>query len=153
VAVGFQWGEDDVHQPQAEEQAGREDLRDSRTSELPANHGPAAIEQDSDADEGEDGEECDREGECSRIHPELSALCVVVNGSDGPGYTNPQEDIDGVTSCHVADGGVCILVLDSCHFTGEGIWTRQWRADKMFEIKLEQFTCFLPNLLIVCVLL
>lgn len=121
VAVGLQRGEDDVHQPQAEEQAGGEDLGDSRSTELPTDLGSAAVDEDGDADEGEDGEECDGEGQRARVDPELSALGAVVDGSDGPGHADTQEDVDGIAPRHVADGGVRVLILDGRHLTGEGV--------------------------------
>lgn len=121
VAVGLQRGEHDVHQPQAEEQTGGENLGDPRSAQLPANLRPPAVNEDGDADEGEDGEERDGEGQRTRVHPELLAFGGVVDGGDGPGHADAQEDVDGVTSCHVADGGVSVLVLDGRHLTGKGV--------------------------------
>lgn len=117
VAVGLQGGEDDVHQPQAEEQAGGQNLWDTWSAQFPTDLGSAPINENADTDEGEDGEERDGEGQCARVHPELLALGVVVNGSDGPGHADSQEHVDSVTSRHIADGGVSVLVLDGCHLT------------------------------------
>lgn len=122
VAVGLQRGEDNVHQPQAKEQTGGENLGDSGSAELPADFGPPAVEEHSNADECKDGEERDGEGERARVNLKLLALGVVVDGSDGPGHANTQEDVDSVTTCNVADWGVGILVLDGCHLTGKGVW-------------------------------
>lgn len=130
MAVGLQWGEHDVHQPQAEEQAGREDLWDSGSTEFPTDLRPAAVDKDGDADEGKDGEECDGEGQRSRVDPELLALRVVIDGSDGPGHTNTEEDVHSVTPSHVADGGVSVLVLDGGHLTGKGVW--KWEEKLCF---------------------
>ena len=130
MAVGLQWGEHNVHQPQAEEQAGREDLWDSRSAEFPTNLGPAAVDKDGYTDEGKDGEECDGEGQRSRVDPELLALRVVVDGSDGPGHANTKEDVHSITSCHIADGGVSVLVLDGSHLTGKGVW--KWEEKQNF---------------------
>lgn len=121
VAVRLQRREDDVHQPQAEEQAGSQDFRNTRPAELPADGWPAPVDQDGDADESKDGEERDGEGQRSRVHPELLALAVVVDGGDGPRHANAQEDVDSVTSCNVPDGGVRVLVLGCCYFTGKGV--------------------------------
>lgn len=119
VAVGLQRREHNVHQPQAEEQAAGEDLGNSWSAELPPDLRPAPVDENTDADEGEDGEERDREGQCSRVNLEFLPLRVVIDCCDGPGHTDTQEDINGVASCHVADGGVSILVLDGCHLAGK----------------------------------
>lgn len=36
-------------------------------------------------------------------------------------YPNAQENIDSVGACHISNGCVCILVLDSSYLTGKGI--------------------------------
>lgn len=59
VAVGLQRGEDDVQQPQAEEEARGQYLGQPGATKLASDLGPPAVNEDSDADEGEDGEECD----------------------------------------------------------------------------------------------
>lgn len=119
MAVGFQRGEDDVHQPQAEEQAGGQDLGDPGSAKLPADLRPPAVDEDCNTDKGEDGEECDGESQCTRVNSELLALGVVIDCSDGPGHADTQEDVDSVTSCHIANGRVSVLVLDGCNLTGK----------------------------------
>ena len=96
----------------AEEQTGGENLWDPGATELPSDLRPPAVEENTETDKGEDGEECDGEGQRSWVDLELLALGVVVDGSDGPGHADPQEDVDCVASCHIANGGVGILVLD-----------------------------------------
>ena len=126
-AVGLQRGEDDVHKPQAEEQAGGEDLGESGASELSPDFRSTPVHEHTDSHEGKDGEDRDGECQCSRIHQERSALRCVVDGSDGPRHTDAQEDIDSVAPGDVADGGICILVLDRRNFTGKCIWRKRRR--------------------------
>lgn len=121
VAVGLQRGEEDIHQPQAEEQTSGQHLGDLRSTELPSNLRPAPVDEDSNADEGKDGEECDGEGQCPRVHLELLSLGVVVDGSDGPGHADAQEHVHGVAPCHVPDGSVRVLVLNGRYLTGKGV--------------------------------
>lgn len=125
VAVGLERRQDDIRQPQAEEQAGSGRLGQWRSAEFSADVGSAPIHEDGDADEGEDGEEGDGESQRSRVHPEHLVSGVVVNGGDGPGHADAQEHVDGITSRHVADGGVGILVLGGRHLAGEGIWRKR----------------------------
>lgn len=121
VAVGLQRREHDVHEPQAEEQGGGQDLGDSGPAQLAPDGGPAPVHEHGDADEGEDGEERDGEGQSPRVHLELLALRAVVDSGDGPGHTDSQEHVDGVAPGDVSDGGVGVLVLDGCHFTGKRV--------------------------------
>lgn len=121
MAVSLQRGEDNVQEPQAEEQAAGEDFRDSGSTELPTDLRTASIDKHGKADEGKDGVECDREGQSTRVYPELLVIGIVVDGSDGPSDTDSQEDVDSITSCHIANGGISVLVLDGCHLTGEGV--------------------------------
>lgn len=57
----------------------------------------------------------------SRADQKLVAIRGVVDSGDRPCHSDSQEDIHSVATSHVADTGVCIFVLDRCHFTGEGI--------------------------------
>ena len=121
MTVGLQRGEHDVQEPQAEEQAAGQDLWDPRPAQLAPDGGPAPVQEHAEADEGEAAEERDGERQGSRVHAELLAVDGVVDGGDGPGHADTQEHVDGVTSCHVADGGVSVLVLDGRHLTGKGV--------------------------------
>lgn len=84
VAVGFQWGEEDVEEPQANEQHGGKGLRSPGPTQLSTNVWPPSVHQHGDTDKGKDGEECDRESQRARIYPELLTPAVVVDGSNGP---------------------------------------------------------------------
>lgn len=44
-----------------------------------------------------------------------------VDGGDGPSDADTQEDVDGVTSRHVTDRRVGVLILSGRHFTGEHV--------------------------------
>lgn len=54
-------------------------------------------------------------------HDELLAVPRLVDGSHGPGDADSEEDVDGVTSRHVADRSVGVLILSGGHFAGEHI--------------------------------
>lgn len=74
VAIGLQGGEEDVQQPEADEEQCRGQFAPPGASQLPPEVGPPAVEEDADADEGEDGEEGDREGQGACRHLELLPL-------------------------------------------------------------------------------
>lgn len=57
----------------------------------------------------------------SRANQKLVAITGVVNCGDRPGHSDSQEDIHSVAASHISDTGVCVFILDRCHFTGEGI--------------------------------
>jgi hypothetical protein len=56
---------------------------------------------------------------------ELLSLQGPVDGSHGPGQANTQEDIDSIAACDVANGGVCIHILQGSSFAGKCIWKRK----------------------------
>lgn len=98
--------------------------------------GPSAVQEHADADKCEDGEEGDGEGQRACRHVELLSLHGPVDGGHGPGQANAQEDIDGVAACDVANGGICIHVLDGGSFAGKRIWRKaeingSWREAEM----------------------
>lgn len=125
MAVGLQGGEEDVHQPQAEKQTSGQHFGDFGATKFPPDLRPAPVDEDSDANEGKDGEERDREGQCPWVHLELFSLEVVVDGSDGPGHTDAQEHIHGVAPSHIPNRSVCILILDGGYLTGKGVCKSQ----------------------------
>ena len=45
----------------------------------------------------------------------------MVDGGDAPGETDTEENVDGVRSGHVSDGGIGGFVVDGGYFTGKGI--------------------------------
>ena len=51
----------------------------------------------------------------------VSAAGLVVDGGDGPGDADAEEDVDGVGAGHVTHGVVRGLVLDSGGLGGEGV--------------------------------
>lgn len=98
--------------------------------------GPSAVQEHTDADKCEDGEEGDGEGQRACRHVELLSLHGPVDGSHGPGQANAQEDIDGVAACDVANRGICIHVLDGGSFAGKRVWRKaetngSWREAEM----------------------
>ena len=122
VTVGLQRGKEYVEKPQAHKEPSRGQLAATRAAQLPAQVGPPAVQEHADAHECEDGEEGDREGQSAGRHVELLSLQGPVDGGHGPGQANAQEDVDGVAACDVADGGVCVHVLDGSRFAGKRIW-------------------------------
>ena len=60
----------------------------------PPDVGPPPVHQHAHADEGEDGEERDGEGQRARVHPELAALAVLVDGRDGPRHLAWQQRVN-----------------------------------------------------------
>ena len=52
---------------------------------------------------------------------ECLAVIGPVDGGDGPSDADTQEDVDGVTSRHVTDRRVGVLILSGRHFTGEHV--------------------------------
>lgn len=122
VAVSLQRGEQDVEEPEADEKHGGQPFGSPRTPQLTADVGPAAVHEHRHADEGENGEEGDWEGQATRLHLEITALWVVVDGGNGPGHSDAQEDVHSIAAGHVSDGCVSVLILYRCHFTGKGVW-------------------------------
>lgn len=122
VAVGLQTSKEYVEEPQAHKEPSRGKLAATRATELPTQVGPPAVQEHTDADEREDGEQGNGEGQCACRHVELLSLKGPVDGGHGPGQADAQEDVDGVAACDVANGGVCVHVLDGGSFAGKGIW-------------------------------
>lgn len=122
VAVGLQRGEEYVEKPQAHKEPSCGQLAATRAAQLPAQVGPPAVQEHADAHEREDGEEGDGEGQRAGRHVKFLSLQGPVDGGHGPGQANAQEDVDGVAARDVADGGVCVHVLDGSRFAGKRIW-------------------------------
>lgn len=95
-----------------------------RTSELPAQVGPPAVQEHTEADKCKDGEKSDREGQSAGGHVELLSLHGPVDGGHGPGQTDTQEDIDSITAGDVANGSICVHILQGSSFAGKRIWKR-----------------------------
>lgn len=55
---------------------------------------------------------------------ELLSLHGPVDGGHGPGQADTQEDVDSITAGDVANGGICIHILQGRSFAGERIWKR-----------------------------
>lgn len=125
VAVSLEWGEQDVDQPQADKEHGCEHFGSPRASQLSTDVGSAPVHERSHADEGEDGEECDWEGQAAWLHTKFTPFRLVVDGGDGPCHTDAQEHIHRIAARHVPDRRIGILVLDRSHFTGEGVWRKK----------------------------
>lgn len=80
VAVRLQAGEGDVEEPQANEQHGREDPDDFGPTQFSAHRGAAPQHEHAHADEGADGEDCNREGQRARLHVERLTFDLPVDG-------------------------------------------------------------------------
>lgn len=129
MTVGFQWSQQDVNQPQRDEQQWRYQLASPRPAQLAAGHArPPPVQQRADAHHGQDGEEGDGEGQVSRVHHERLPLGAPGDGGNGPRHADPQEDVDSIGASHVADGGVCVLVLDGGNFASKGVWRKQKKS-------------------------
>lgn len=121
VAVGFQAGEEDVEEPQAQEQQAGDQARPPRAAELAADGRPAPEHQHAHADESENGEERDGEGQRARVHLELLPQGPPVDGGHRPRHADAQEHVDGVAAGDVADGRVGVLVLHGGYFAGKRV--------------------------------
>ena len=132
MTVGFQAGEEDVEEPEAEEKGRRGESVSPRPPQLSPDVGPAPVQQHGDGQEGEDGEECDGEGERAGRHHEALPLHVPVDGGHRPGHADPQEDVYGVASRHISDGGVGVGVLDRGDFTGKHVWEAETLLSERF---------------------
>lgn len=60
----------------------------------------------------------------SRIDGEDAALGPVIDGRYGPGDADAQEHIDRVTSSHVPDAGVGVLIVNRRYFASERVCNR-----------------------------
>lgn len=74
MAVCLEAGEENVKEPETQEESGGGQLGSPRTAQLATDVWPAPVQQHCDAHEGEDGEECDREGQRACTHLEGAAL-------------------------------------------------------------------------------
>lgn len=84
MAVSLQWREQDVEEPQADKQHGRQDLRSPGPAQLTPDLRSPSVHQRADAYKGKDGKEGDRKGQSARIHFEFLSFAAVVDCSDGP---------------------------------------------------------------------
>lgn len=84
MAVGLQWGEEDVEEPQADEQHGGQDLCSPGPTQLSTDLWSPSVHQHGDGDKGKDGEERDGEGQWTWINLELLPSAVVVDGGNWP---------------------------------------------------------------------
>ena len=57
----------------------------------------------------------------ARFDLEVESLGLPVDGGDGPGDADAEEDVDGVGARHVAHRVVRGLVTDGGHLGGEGV--------------------------------
>ncbi len=129
VAVGLQAGEEDVEEPQTQEQQAGQEAGHPRAAKLSADGGSASEQEHSHADESEDGEECDGEGQRSRIHLELLPFDSPVDGGHWPRNTDPKEHIDSIATSDVTNRRISVLVLHGGHFASKGVWDerKKWR--------------------------
>lgn len=77
------------------------------------------------------------------------AIAAVVDGGHGPCKADTQEHVDRIAARDVADAGICILVLNSCHFTCERIWNESRRgrnSENLFRWVV--FKCTVPGMLV-----
>lgn len=78
---------------------------------------------------------------------ERFALGTPVYGSNGPGHTDAQENIDSITARHVTNGGVSILVLDGSDFAGKSVCAKEKPNESM--VRLTRLSFELQALVIV----
>lgn len=121
VAVGFHRWEENVQEPQESKEGRCKKLGSPWPAQLTANFRPSSVEQDTNAYECKYGEKSDRESQCARWDSKLFSASCMVNGSNGPCYANPQENIHSVATGDITYGGISILILNSCHFACKGI--------------------------------
>ena len=57
----------------------------------------------------------------ARLDLEVHSLRLPVDGGDGPGDADAQEDVDGVGARHVAHRVVRAVVANGRHLGGEGV--------------------------------
>ena len=57
----------------------------------------------------------------ARLDLEVLSLRLPVDGGDGPGDADAEEDVDGVGARHVAHRVVRAVVADGRHLGGEGV--------------------------------
>lgn len=50
-------------------------------------------------------------------------------------YPNAQKHIDSIGACHITNGCICILILDSCYLTGKCVWMKREREKKELKIR------------------
>jgi len=55
-------------------------------------------------------------------------LDVVVDGSNGPGDANTEEDVDSVGASDVTNGGISVGILLGSDLGGEGICGENWNV-------------------------
>ena len=65
----------------------------------------------------------------SGVNLKGSADASVVDGGDGPRDADAEEDVDGVGTGDVADGGVGGIVLDGSDLGGEGVCEREPQSE------------------------
>lgn len=122
MAICLQRGQQDVDEPEREEQKHSEQLGGSRATQLAPGHGgPTAVKKNGDGQQCHDCEEGDGKSKGARRDLELFSLTLPVHGGDGPCHSDSKEDVHCVTTGHVSNGRVRVLVLDGCHFTGKGV--------------------------------
>lgn len=121
MTVGLQTGEEDVKKPEAEKEGCCRQSVSPGPAQFSSDVGPAPVKQHRDGQEGEDGEESDREGQRAGFHHKRLPLDVPVDGRHRPGHADSQEDVDGVAASHIPDGGVRVGVLDCWYLTGKGV--------------------------------
>lgn len=123
VAVCLQRGHQDVDEPEGEEQKEGEELGCPWAPQLSSWHaGTPAVEQHDHTHHRHDGKQGYGKGQGARVHLKHLAFGVPVNCRDGPRHANAQEHVHCVAACHVANGGVSVLVLDGSHFTGKCVY-------------------------------
>lgn len=122
VAIGLQGGKQNVQEPQAHKEQSCGKSAPFGAPQFPSKVRPPPVQQDADADESEDGEQRHREGEGACWHVELLSLVSPVDGGHWPRQSNAQEDVDGIAARDIANGSICIHVLDGGCFASKSVW-------------------------------
>lgn len=126
MAVGLQWSQHDVNQPQWHKQQRRYQFASPRPAQLAASYRrPPPVQQCEHAQHSQDSEEGDGEGQISWVDLERFALGTPGDGGDGPRHADAQEDVHCIGAGDVANGGVSILVLDGSNLAGKCVWKKE----------------------------
>lgn len=58
----------------------------------------------------------------SRIDFEITTMIRMIEGGNRPGQSDAQKHVHRIAAGHIANAGICVLVLNGGHFAGERIW-------------------------------
>merc|ERR1719336_755547 len=127
IAIGLKGRENNIEEPEEEKDGGGDVLEHSVAAKLGAlpvlaedGQEPPGHDQ-ADGDHRADDVDRHREGQSARLHLEAIGTGEMVTGSDDPGKTKAEEDVDGVAAGDVADRVVRVLLVHGRGLAGEGV--------------------------------